>query len=106
MTRNERIAERIITLANECKRDQRYIPDAIDVSELFESGRFDDILGPEVTADVAEWCGELARSQEACARYCEDGAQGHQYASEVVLNAEKHRRLAKFMRALERTASL
>lgn len=107
MSRAERIAERI------WQRYETYfaadgddVPTSL-VCEWFQCGDFDDLLGPEVTEEVLDdlsalgvHCSTLmwaeARLHVRLTRQCVD--------TKDVSWAMRYRRLAKFMRALERSA--
>ncbi len=108
MTRNERIAERIWQ-----RYETYFAADGDDVTtslvcEWFQNGDFDDLLGPEVTEEVLE---DLAMFGVRCARRMWSEARLHvrltrQSACQTDLScAMRCRRLAKFMRALEKSVS-
>ena len=103
-TRAERIAERI--------REQLRIASeglgSDDVAYSFRNGEYDDLLGPEVTEEVLRDLREVLMTSEMCwdsARNACTVAKYHRADKSVhMAHAMRWRRLAKFMRALERSA--
>lgn len=99
MTRNERIAERIRKKWNAedvCER----------VHDAFLDGDFSDLIAPAVTAEVAEHLRKHARYLWARARENLEWVRQYPAASDDCFKrAMRLRRLAKFMRELERSAA-
>lgn len=111
-TRNERIAERIWEL-NPPMHTSSYADGYTDatgtIAKQFERGDFDDLLGPEVTAEVLEDFAFLGMTYAGLSKSvrCEIGLMREldpEDRSEFLVAIVRFRRLAKFMRALERSA--
>ena len=109
MTRAERIAERLRKLHKHVSLDYTCNACVGDVADFIEFGHhFDDLLGPEVTAGVLEGFPEAIRQawwrafeELQCAR---EATHSPTCVDIHVANAMKHRRLARWLRQLERSA--
>ena len=109
MTRNERIAERI--------RKTWHAEDVCErVHDAFLDGEFDDLLGPEVSADLIKDIRDIfnVTSRSLFDRAWDSIGRAREYRSEhntglrayLIALALKFRRLAKFMRQIERSVTV
>lgn len=119
MTRNERIAERIsmserapaIALAG-CPLPCRGVR---VIAKRFLSGAFDDLLGPEVTEEVLDDLRESSVTSQSFWRYARmyvryamaDARRGDPWRTreQWAEGWQRFRRIAKFLRALEKGVS-
>lgn len=116
-SRAQRIAERIRDGAYDGSlspsNDDAIIASFGATADAFSDGKFSDLLGPEVTEDIYTLLTELLGGNDKdmwrAARYNVSKARLNQaslFQKHCVRRAMRYRRLAKWMRELERSVSV